>query len=142
MGSVAVAVSVWLPLATFVVSQEKLGPVPAIAVPSTFTPYVYVVPKPMPLPPVADNVTVAVPVTVALAAGAVKLTVGFCEGGGVVVLFTVTGSVAVAVLPAESVTAAVSVWSPLGTVFVSHEYVGPVPGTVVVVVLPTVRLYV
>ena len=142
MGSVAVAVSVWLPLATFVVSQEKLGPVPAIAVPSTFTPYVYVVPKPMPLPPVADNVTVAVPVTVALAAGAAKLTVGFCEGGGVVVLLTVTGSVAVAVLPAESVTAAVSVWSPLGTVFVSHEYVGPVPGTVVVVVLPTVRLYV
>src|SRR5205823_152103 len=142
MGSVAVAVSVWLPLATFVVSQEKLGPVPAMAVPSTFTPYVYVVPKPMPLPPVADNVTVAVPVTVALAAGAAKLTVGFCEGGGVVVLLTVTGSVAVAVLPAESVTAAVSVWSPLGTVFVSHEYVGPVPGTVVVVVLPTVRLYV
>ena len=58
------------------------------------------------------------------------------------VLLTVTGSVAVAVLPAESVTVAVSVWSPLGTVFVSHEYVGPVPGIVVVVGLPTVRLYV
>src|SRR5439155_110000 len=91
----------------------KLGPVPAIAVPSTFTPYVYVVPKPMPLPPVADNVTVAVPVTVALAAGAAKLTVGFCEGGGVVVLLTVTGSVALPLLPAESVAVAVSVCAPL-----------------------------
>ena len=68
-------------------------------------------------------------------------TVGF-EGGGVVELLTLTARVAVALMPAESVTAAVSVWSPLGTVFVSHEYVGPVPGTVVVVVLPTVRLYV
>src|SRR2546426_682105 len=81
-GSVAVAVSVCVPLATLVVSQEKLGPVPVMAVPSAFRPYVYVVPKPTPLPPTAASVTVAVPVSVALAAGAVKVTVGVAGGGG------------------------------------------------------------
>src|SRR5439155_804532 len=130
--SFTVATSGCVPSTTIFVSKGiETGPLLAVVV------------EPIALPPsVSVYVFVGVPVAVALAAGAAKLTVGFCEGGGVVVLLTVTGSVAVAVLPAESVTAAVSVWSPLGTVFVSHEYVGPVPGTVVVVVLPTVRLYV
>src|SRR2546425_455508 len=101
-GSVAVAVSVCVPLATLVVSQEKLGPVPVMAVPSAFRPYVYVVPKPTPLPPTAASVTVAVPVSVALAAGAVNVTVGLA--GGAIVLLTVTASVALPLGPAESVT--------------------------------------
>src|SRR5882762_1374960 len=130
MGSVAVAVSVWVPLATLVVSQEKLGPVPVTAVPSIFRPYVYVVPNPSPLPPVAASVTVVVPVTVALAVGAVNVTVGVVAGGGVVLL-TFTESVALPLLPAESVTVLASVCAPLAMVFVSQEYVGPVPGTVV-----------
>ena len=130
MGSATFAVSVCGPLTTLVVSQEKLAPVPVTAVPSTFRPYVYVVPKPRPLPPVAASVTVVAPVTVALAVGAVNVTVGFVAGGGVVLL-TLTASVALPLLPAESVTVAVSVCAPLAMVFVSQEYVGPVPGTVV-----------
>src|SRR2546423_15534607 len=82
MGSATFAVSVCGPLATLVVSQEKLRPPPVTAVPSTFRPYVYVVPKPRPLPPVAASVTVVAPVTVALAVGAVNVTVGFVGGGG------------------------------------------------------------
>src|SRR5882672_9899867 len=107
IGSATFAVSVCVPLATLVVSQEKLGPVPVTAVPSTFRPYVYVVPKPTALPPV----------TVALAVGAVNITVGFVDGGGVVLL-TFTASVALPLLPAESVTVAVSVCAPLAMVFV------------------------
>jgi hypothetical protein len=38
IGSVAVAVSVWLPLASLVVSHENAGPVPATATPSAFSP--------------------------------------------------------------------------------------------------------
>src|SRR5438552_3183886 len=130
MGSATFAVSVSGPLATLVVSQEKLGPVPVTAVPSTFRPYVYVVPKPSPLPPVAASVTVVAPVTVALAVGAVNVTVGFVAGGGGVLL-TFTETVALPLLPAESVTVPASVRAPLAIVVVSHENVGPVPGTAV-----------
>jgi hypothetical protein len=73
---------------------------------------------------------VVVPLTVAPAAGAENVTVGF--DGLVLPLETVTVRVAEPVRPAESRTVAVSVIDPLGTVVVFHEKLGPVPLSVVV----------